>query len=397
MLGSLGTRGTRLVTTTAVSMLLALIAAAPASAAIQFSPIAGSPFATSGTSPAAMARGAFNPATDPWTDIAVANRGNNTVSILLGGGTPLSLAGPPTSVGANQPTAIATADFNGDGVDDVVTANQTSNNVSVLLGNGSGGLAAAVGSPVATGGTSPVWIATGLFNGDANPDVAVLNQASSTMSILLGDGSGGLGPAVGSPITIPGSAPRSFVTADFDVDGDPDIVVPVTNGGANLVTLTNNGNASMTVATVSATPVTGVSTVGDFNKDGNPEFAIANGTTVYPFLGDGAGGFVAQPTLNVFSTVQGLTTGDASGDGRPDIVAAFTSSYRGLVGNGFGGFTVPSSSFVTGGSNSQTPLLEDVTHDGKLDLLIANQNSNTVSALGSAGTPTVTLVPTSVA
>src|SRR3954452_21728520 len=186
MLGSLGTHGTRLVTTTAVSMLLALIAGTPASAAVHFGPIPGSPFAiqfsrtagstfaTSGNAHAAMARRAFNPASDPWTDIAVANRSNNTVSILLGGGTPLSLAAPPTSVGANQPTAIATADFNGDGVDDVVTANQTSNNVSVLLGNGSGGLAAAVGSPVATGGTSPVWIATGLFNGDANPDVAVL-------------------------------------------------------------------------------------------------------------------------------------------------------------------------------------------------------------------------------
>src|SRR4051794_11047880 len=166
MLGSLGTRGTRLVIVTAAALLLALIAAGPASAAIQFSPLTGSPFATSGNSPGSLARGSFNPANDPFNDIAVANRSSNTVSIFLGSfvSPNLALAGTPTNVGGTTPVSVATADLNNDGVDDVVTANQVSNNVSVMLGNGGGGLAAALGSPVGSGGTGPIWIVTGLFN-----------------------------------------------------------------------------------------------------------------------------------------------------------------------------------------------------------------------------------------
>src|SRR3954453_12951935 len=109
----------------------------------------GSPVATGGGGPSGLARGSFN--ADTFPDFAVVNRGSNTVTILLGGSTYAS-AGTPTATGGVFSTSIAVGDFNNDGKDDVVTANQTSNNVSILLGNGTGGLAAAAGSPVLTGG-----------------------------------------------------------------------------------------------------------------------------------------------------------------------------------------------------------------------------------------------------
>jgi hypothetical protein len=43
---------------------------------------------------------------------------------------------------------------------------------------------------VATG-DGPASVAVGDFNGDGNPDLAVANQLSSTVSVLLGSAAGG--------------------------------------------------------------------------------------------------------------------------------------------------------------------------------------------------------------
>ena len=69
---------------------------------------------------------------DGLTDLAVADAGDNSVSVLLnlGGGT----FGPDFELPAGtDPVSITTADFNGDGKPDVATANNGSNNVSVIL------------------------------------------------------------------------------------------------------------------------------------------------------------------------------------------------------------------------------------------------------------------------
>src|SRR5260370_37983311 len=42
-------------------------------------------------------------------------------------------------------------------------------------------------------GTNPCSVAIGDVSGDAKPDLAVANQGSSTVSVLLGNGAGGLG------------------------------------------------------------------------------------------------------------------------------------------------------------------------------------------------------------
>src|SRR5881396_3796233 len=59
--------------------------------------------------------------------------------------------------GFNLPVSVAVGDFNGDRVPDLAVANNGDNTVSVLLGDGIGGFHAAPGSPFAVG-TSPVWI-----------------------------------------------------------------------------------------------------------------------------------------------------------------------------------------------------------------------------------------------
>ncbi len=91
------------------------------------------------------------------------------------------------------PYSVAVGDFNGDGKPDLAIANSGSNTVSILLGNGNGTFKAAANYCV---GSLPESVAVGDFNGDGKPDLAVANYASGNVSILLGNGNGTFKAAV---------------------------------------------------------------------------------------------------------------------------------------------------------------------------------------------------------
>jgi hypothetical protein len=71
------------------------------------------------------------------------------------------------------PEAIATGDFNNDGILDMVVVNMSDNSVSVLLGKPNGTFQPQIVYPV---GTQPLFVAVGDFNGDGNLDLAVANE-----------------------------------------------------------------------------------------------------------------------------------------------------------------------------------------------------------------------------
>ena len=90
-------------------------------------------FAT-GSDPYALAVADFNG--DGKLDLAVANAGSNTVSVLLNtttvGATTASFAAQQTFAAGTDPESVAVGDFNGDNNTDLAVANAGSNTVSVL-------------------------------------------------------------------------------------------------------------------------------------------------------------------------------------------------------------------------------------------------------------------------
>jgi hypothetical protein len=106
--------------------------------------------------------------------------GNLTVLIGKGDGsfTPTAVSPQTGSI----PYSVAFADFNGDGKADLATANAGSNTISVLLGNGDGTFAAPLSPPA---GTDPVFAAVGDFNGDGIPDLAAANNSTGSVTVLL--------------------------------------------------------------------------------------------------------------------------------------------------------------------------------------------------------------------
>ena len=81
------------------------------------------------------------------------------------------------------PWSVAVGDFNGDGKPDLAVANEESNNLSVLLGNGDGTFQAGVNY---VAGMGPNSVAVGDFNGDGKLDLAVANAYGGGVSVLLG-------------------------------------------------------------------------------------------------------------------------------------------------------------------------------------------------------------------
>ena len=189
-----------------------------------FKEATGSPI-TVGQEPSSIVLGDFN--ADGNQDFAVTNFKDNTFSLFLGNGdgtfkqaTGSPFALPTTATG---PIAMTSSDFNSDGNLDLAIVNQTTNNVAVLLGNGNATFSLATGSPFAVG-KSPVAIASADLNDDSHPDLAVVNQTDNTVSVLLGNGDGTFTSALNSPLAT-GQAPTAVAIADFNGDGVPDIAV----------------------------------------------------------------------------------------------------------------------------------------------------------------------------
>jgi len=159
------------------------------------------------------------------------------------------------------PYSIAAGDFNGDGQIDLAVANHCGNSlhcedvgsVSVLLGNGDGTFQTQM--QYATG-EGPEAVAIGDFNGDGNLDLAVANNAGgtgNTVGIFLGNGDGTFQPQVEYQT---GLSPLGLVAADFTNDGQSGLAVAnnLSNSVSVLLSAVTNGlrNASLKGLAVAA-------------------------------------------------------------------------------------------------------------------------------------------------
>lgn len=294
-----------------------------------FAQAPGSPVSV-GEVPYALAVGDFNG--DGFQDIAVANNEDDNVTVLLGDGSGrfTHAAGSPIAL-VGRPLAMAVGDFNGDGIQDLVVSNSVSSNLTVLLGNGAGGFTLAAGGPISTAPYSAASMAVGDFNGDGIQDLAAADYSSGTISIMLGNGSGGFTVTTG-PVLSTGAILTSLAVGDFNRDGIQDLAV-VNNASNSVTVLLGNGLGAFSPAgggTYTAGSGAWSVVATDLNGDGIVDLAVSNRTdnTVTLLLGDGRGGFApsfAGP-LSTGNSPVFLAAADLNGDGIEDIITSNFSS-----------------------------------------------------------------------
>jgi hypothetical protein len=285
----------------------------------------------------------------------------------------------------HTPTSVFAADLNADGHNDLAVANDTSNTVSILINNGDGTFQTAVNYPVYY---MPYTVFAADFDGDGYKDLAV-SSFPGIVSILENNGNGTfqdtVNYSVGAQLT------QALYAADLDSDGDNDLAVtcPGIMGPGSVKILLNNGHGVFSVAGSYATSGNSNSVfAADLDNDGDNDLAVANGTSsiVNFFRNNGNGTF--QAAVN-YATGLGSATvyaADLDNDGDKDIVVpnVFSNSVSVLKNNGDGTFQA-AVNYNGSGSGCVGVSAGDFDIDGDLDLAVTNAYSNNVSILRNNG------------
>jgi hypothetical protein len=251
-----------------------------------------------GTNSSSVAIGDLNG--DGHLDLAVANAGSNTVSVLLGNGTGSFSAATPYATGTH-PLSVAIGDLNGDGRADLAVANHDSDTVSVLLGNAGGGFQQQTQYQT---GVDPDSVAIGDLNGDGRLDLAVANLSANNVTVLLNR--------------------NALADDDFNGDLNSDILWRHDSGQVYIWEMNGLGiTAEGTVVHAAVPNDWHVQDVGDFNGDSNSDILWRNDSgQVYFWEMDGlaikAEGAPAHAPVPTAWHIEGI--GDFDGDLKSDIL-----------------------------------------------------------------------------
>lgn len=315
-----------------------------------------------------------------------------------GGGTSAGNAAEPSFVQApGSPIAIAggpgnlvMGDMNKDGKLDLVVATGQSRSIAVLLGRGNAQFQAPRYIQL-TGSESPGEIALGDLNGDSALDLVYVTHDSYGVTLLLGDGQGGLVLAPNSPIVMKaGQHPHTHGLAIGDMNGDGKLDLTTVNNADNDVSValgdgrSNFANAPGSPFAVGPSPYP--HTLGDVNNDGRLDI-VATTTATGParaqqlrfsraltlLLNDGRGGFRASQLPLRSGEPWFVAIGDFNGDRKPDLAATHheQNALSVMLGDGRGGFAEPGHSPFNYGHNVFQTVVADVNRDGKQDVIAA--------------------------
>jgi hypothetical protein len=330
---------------------------------------------------------------DGALDVVVPGLLGQGLAVRLGTGTGGFGAAVNFSLG-NGTRAIVIGDINKDGRLDIVAAGGNGT-VAVANGNGAGAFDAI--AQFATGSQQNSAVALGDLNGDGRLDLVLSNEYENSVSVMLGQTTGGFAAAVsysvGSvPFRVrlpppPGfsyesyavvSGPFSLALADVNADGKLDVVTA--NWGTDSISvLLGDGAGTLgapTLYAVGSMDRRPSLALADLNGDGRLDLVTQQG---FLALGDGAGGFGGVSNWPLASGASSVASGDLDGDGRLDLISIgspFTAS----------GVVSVRLASVAGGFQPQTIVavpglptavaLADVDGDGRLDVVVTLREFN---------------------
>ncbi len=316
-------------------------------------------------------------------DINQSSSDRNTPRVWFGDGAGGPITDRSTSVlppGLPLASSTAAVDVDGDGRDELIIVPLAGETAPVALAAGPGALQV-VATAFPHEPRPVVSLRPTDLDGDGDRDLLV-SFAPSTDYPYRPTGWMRAGPSRFVPLEtpafpVPTRADDVAVVADFDGDGDLDVLTRVNDSFDPRWTLLRNGGLGsfeqsddvvtpLTIGTQSRPPVADVDGDGDLD-------VLVGGTTSPILVNDGNGHFTA-PSDRLGNFTTGAYTWlfiDADGDGDPDLFAENSSSAYLLVNDGTGHFTDESASRLIGAvpsSASGSAAALDIDGDGDLDI-----------------------------
>lgn len=192
-------------------------------------------------SPLGVAAADFN--RDGIDDVVLASSGNGKLVVLLNNGSG-AFPTPEAYDVSGSPSAVAVAYLNGDSYPDLLVTDPSSDTLTTFLNRGTPGSPTfQVGTTGIKTGREPVSLAVADFNRDGAVDVAVVNHQSGgldprgTVAVYFGNNDGTLNSSDTYQV---GEGPQAVATGDFDIDGWPDLAV-VNSDDKSVILLRNRG------------------------------------------------------------------------------------------------------------------------------------------------------------
>lgn len=309
----------------------------------------------------ALAWAAFD--LDEFNDIAWVGEYTGDVTVCMHGATASYSYANSFVVGTGAWIGSADlADMNGDGRADLIVADE--DKISVSQASATGQLTF-LAPPLATPAYQPIVMPVDL-DGDGALDLATFDApAPPALHFVRGDGHGGLANWGAALLN---SQPWAMAHGDLDGDGDEDIAT--TNFPSNeLSVLLGDGSGGMSLPIDVSLPIPALEiAVVDVDGDGMLDLAASNGVETWYVPGDGAGGFGAPLRTVIAGFVRRDSWGDLDGDGRVDCIAQDNAGLvSAWINGGAGAFTLGWSAPFTWSADSLR--LDDIDGDGRLDVI----------------------------
>ncbi|NOT74313.1 MAG: T9SS type B sorting domain-containing protein [Cyclobacteriaceae bacterium] len=315
-----------------------------------------------------------------------------------------------------SPVSIAIGDLSGDGYNDIITSTITITNVQIYKNTPTVGVIDATSLDAFF---TPPTQAFGHhmsiqdLDGDGQPEIALSHYNSEKVAIFKNASTildfSPTAFAGRTDLQEAGASP-GIAIADLDADGKPD-VVGLTNVGTPdhynfSIFKNNNPKGAITVGGFAArvdfttTPGGNDIAIADFNQDGRPDIVVATLSdkmiTVFKNISTpGVLDATSFDTGTSFSTGNGaynIAVGDLDGDGLLDI--AFVnyqddnfSILRNTSASGSISFEPRISFGVNTGAHPQDIAIDDLDGDGKVDLVVANMDGNSISVFRNRSNP----------
>jgi hypothetical protein len=232
--------------------------------------------------------------------------------------------------------------------------------------------------PIADLGRLSMDASSADFDNDGDLDILIANEHRPNI-MLINDGKGKFTNESASRIPQLGHDSEDIGIADFDHDGDLDIVVVSEDDKTNELYL-NIGHGTFADAG-DRIPVTGTSNavlILDVNVDGHADIVIGNNGQNRILINDGNAHFSDETgsrleTMN--DVTQSVASGDVNNDGFIDLVFANEGKNRVVINNGKGVFKDESATRMDYRSTleeSREVDLGDIDGDGDLDIFFGN-------------------------
>ncbi len=270
---------------------------------------------------------------------------------------------------------VQTADLNHDGYAEILFGDISTS--AYLIRNQGGVLESKPFRLTSTRGAR--WVTVGDWNKDGHRDVATAEYAHAAVSILSGDGQGGLNHLGSHEI----QEPHCLESADLDRDGDLDLFVGW--GDKGMRTMEGNGKGTFAAARLipQATPIGRFVFPGDFNEDGRSDVAITGlrsvptGVLSDVYVGINKGDGTFEPSLRAETQQQSMAAvGDFNGDGHSDLARVSLDSSLLSVHRGRGDGTFePLEQFGPAGLSPTFIVAADLDADGRQDIAISDSST----------------------